>query len=41
MFENVERERLGIEPSSALKIQTTALKAVESTSYSIIPNGQN
>ena len=34
---NKWRERLGIEPSSANKLQTTALKAAESTSNSIIP----
>jgi len=31
------RERLGIEPSSQILFMTSALKAVESTSYSIIP----
>ena len=31
------RERLGIEPSSSGIPGTTALKAAESTSYSIIP----
>ena len=36
-YKMLSRERLGIEPSSAVLLQTTALKAAESTSHSIIP----